>query len=689
MPELNAQSRTAAKQKKKMDITKTTIMLCLAAATLAMSCGRRTSKNAARQGQLRKIDDSIQALSPNALAMARKELAKQKDSMGYYEHLVRIGRYFYLSETPDSAMKYANRTIQFAMRQQPSKRRNTLLADAYSCKANVLFSFHKHTDKVIQLNTMAYKMLMDGDNSGRIPKICANLGDAYMIANDLPSAALWYRRALYVADSLRLPAKDNVTLYMGLGRIYVGMQDYEAALECYQNTQRFANTMSPSMKAYFLTSYGNLFYFKKDYKRSLEKFLQQKRLLEKHGMQNKFDMYVCKINLADIYLNIDSLDLAKAYLAQCDSFFKKHEDRVANYYCNTIRIGIAVKERKPRLAMKIMASEHGGVKPEESLIDIRNRYAIDVYKMEGDYRKAFDVLSNSVKRADSLEHNRQAMRSAEIMARFSQDTLILHHKIEMEQKNTAIQKAKLEMTAAVASLAILSLLLAVWIMNSRKQKLQTQMRMMNLKLSIARNRISPHFVFNVLNNKITKAGGKEAGELMELTRLIRLNLDMSCQTAITLDKELGFVSRYVSVESYLMGSDFDFEIKRPEHFDLSKVAIPSMFLQILVENAIVHGLKGWDGHKRLKIEITRQEGCTIVAVEDNGPGFNATNGSLKKKTGLGIISQTIAIMNQRSKRKMHFDLKNIEGPGGETIGCRASLTLPDNMEIINQAYITT
>ena len=50
---------------------------------------------------------------------------------------------------------------------------------------------------------------------------------------------------------------------------------------------------------------------------------------------------------------------------------------------------------------------------------------------------------------------------------------------------------------------------------------------MNLKLNNARNRISPHFVFNVLNNKIVKSDNKEANEWLELTKLIRANLDMS------------------------------------------------------------------------------------------------------------------------------------------------------------------
>ena len=51
------------------------------------------------------------------------------------------------------------------------------------------------------------------------PLVCANLADAYLFKNRLVEAAAWYRRALFLVDSLELPKQDNVTLYMGLATI--------------------------------------------------------------------------------------------------------------------------------------------------------------------------------------------------------------------------------------------------------------------------------------------------------------------------------------------------------------------------------------------------------------------------------------------------------------------------------------
>lgn len=107
----------------------------------------------------------------------------------------------------------------------------------------------------------------------------------------------------------------------------------------------------------------------------------------------------------------------------------------------------------------------------------------------------------------------------------------------------------------------------------------------------------------------------------------------------------------------MMGDDFEFRIDQAKAVDADRVRIPSMFVQILVENAFVHGLKGWDGHKSIHIEIDKKEKATSIKVKDNGPGFDIRSVG-KKRTGLSVITQTIAIVNERNKSKMTFSLSN-------------------------------
>ena len=415
-------------------------------------------------------------------------------------------------------------------------------------------------------------------------------------------------------------------------------------------------------------------------------FLRMKQQLEDNKLQDHFDMYLCKINLADVYLNMDSLAQSKRLLDEVEPFFRRVGDVTANYYCNTIRIGLAVKEHDIQKVAKILASEKPNDTVPYMMVNIRNRYLRQYYAFKGDYRKAYTTLEEDVAYTDSLEHNKSKMRSAEIMARFQSDTTRLHHDIAIEHKNAVIQKANTKVSIAVSVVLLLVLIMVVWLMRMKKKRIEYQVDILNLKLLNMRNRISPHFVFNVLNNKIGSSDEKEASELLALSKLIRANLDMSLMPCITLDREVDYLHKYVTLERYLLGDDFTFRLDICEGLDMSTINMPSMFLQILTENAIVHGLKGWEGHKELSIIITRQpvnddarDGAmqTVVTVTDNGPGFNHL--SLKKKTGLGVITQTIAVTNQRNRRKMRFDIHNITDKDGKVKGCQATLAVPDGI----------
>ena len=607
--------------------------------------------------------------------------------MEYYEYLLRLANFYWLSDRPERADTLINRIINFVNRQDngyyaqhniySTPRLNTMMASALSCKAARNHNFHRDPGKTLQFYKESYRLYQHSDNEKELPFVCANIADAYIQLNDIPNAARCYRRALFLVDSLKQPEHSNITLYMGLAQIYLTLNDFETAKHYYDETERFFDLMLPPMQAYYVNNLGNYYYFRKDYHKALDTFLRLKRVIIKNGMQNNFDMYLCKVNLADVYLNLNQTDSAQHYLDEVEPFFRKNGDPAGIYYCNTIRIGIATKRGDFNEVRRVANGDKAGEKDVQySMVNIRNRYMRQFYEHTNNYRMAYETLKRDQSYTDSLEHNRSNMRSAEIMARFRADTLQLHHDLALEHKNAEIQRAHTMTTGAILTAVVLVLLLIMWYMHTRKKQLQNQVNIMNLKLNNVRNRISPHFMFNVLNNKIVNSGEKEASELMELARLIRTNLDMSSQPYMMLDQELEFVQQYIRVERYLLGDDFKFNIDVADDADIAKVKIPSMFLQILTENAIVHGLKGMEGEKRLRIYIARENNLTIISVEDNGPGFNARR-ALKKGTGLGIISQTIAVTNERNKQKMRFEISNREDSNNQIIGCKATLKIPD------------
>ena len=623
------------------------------------------------------IDDSVEAMSAHAPEIIKKALASATDSLTYYEYYVRKAKYFCLSATPDSMYPILDKTISYCKLQPATERRNSLLAYAYNCKAIAYHNYRKNPDEVIRLYKDATTLLANSDAKDQMPKVCANLGDAYIFKSQLPEAAACYRRALFLVDSLGLPSSENITLYLGLATIYLQLNDFETSLKYYQQTEKYFSQMSVGMQAYYLNNYGNYYYYTKNYKASLQKFLAMKAFLEKHHKTDTFDMYLCKLNLADVYLNLDKVALSEKYLDEIEPWFAENGNEVSIYYVNSIRIGQAVKQGNMAKVKDILSHEKGSDSMEFSLRQIRNRYLRKYYEAIGDYRGAYDNLRTDVQQNDSLEHNRIKMRASEIMDRFAQDTIRLHHNLEMEHKNAVVQRAYAITVAAVSLVVVIILIFALLVMRSRKRNAQDKMRNMQLRLACVRNRISPHFVFNVLNGKILKSDEHDANDLLDLTKLIRANLDLSCRLDVTLREELDFVKRYVDVEKQLVGDDFEFAINIDESVNIDQVRIPSM--QILVENAFVHGLKGWDGHKIIHIGISKEGKNTCIKVRDNGPGFDIRSVG-KKRTGLNVITQTIVIVNERNKNKMNFSLNN-EQENGKAVGCVATIVIPDNIKL--------
>ena len=673
-------------------LLKATIIACIAVVTITLLvCNPKHSNNdMAQNGNMRWLDDSIAALAPSALQAIERGMNEANDSTTYYEYVLREARYYSLTERPERADTLIDRVTAFVMHQDDgyyaingtclSPRLNSLIAGAKACQAARYMSNHRDPRHIVSLYNDTYQLLLNSDSKHNLPKTCANMADAFLLCNDLPNAAKWYRRALFLVDSLDLPQKENITLYMGLAQIYLTLRNYNKAKLYYDQTEPHVKDMSPSMQAYYINNLGNFYYFQGDYKHALLTFLRMKKMLEQHGMVRTFDMYLCKINLADVFLNLGKLNDATAMLDEVEPYFRAQGDNTSIYYCNTIRFGIAVRAGRMQEAGRLMANKTDESLIPYTLVNIRNRYKRRYYELTGNYDTAYALLNRSIAYNDSIEHNLSNMRTTEIMSRFTTDTLQLHHDLAIEHKNAEIQSIKFTSTLAISIAVTSILLLILWYLYLRKRRFKIQLRMMNLKLDNIRNRISPHFMFNVLNNRIIKSDAKETNELTELAQLIRANLDMSSTLGVELQKELEFVQQYIRVESYLMGDDFHFNIDIAPDVDASSVRIPSMFIQILTENSIKHALRNKEGIKLLSITVRREQHNTVIRVTDNGPGFNPA--TLRRKTGMNIISQTIAVINVRNKDKIRFAIRNIYSPDGQqTKGCEATLKVPDGVKI--------
>ncbi len=163
---------------------------------------------------------------------------------------------------------------------------------------------------------------------------------------------------------------------------------------------------------------------------------------------------------------------------------------------------------------------------------------------------------------------------------------------------------------------------------------------------------------------------------MELVKYLRRSLELTEKLSVSLQDELDFVQSYIGLESGRVGEDFTASVVVEEGLDAKSIMIPSMIVQIPVENAIKHGLAGKDGTKELTIRISRDGKGVRIVICDNGRGYLPQVASSTRGTGTGlkVLYQTIQLLNTKNKNeKIHFNIGNRND--GQT-GTQVSVYIP-------------
>lgn len=119
------------------------------------------------------------------------------------------------------------------------------------------------------------------------------------------------------------------------------------------------------------------------------------------------------------------------------------------------------------------------------------------------------------------------------------------------------------------------------------------------QLNTLKGQINPHFMFNSLNNirgLILEDVNKARNMLTSLSETLRYSLTQNDIHAIALEDELEMVEKYVDILKIQFEERLQFELVVDEA--TLSVQIPPMLIQMLVENAIKHGISNLkDGGK--------------------------------------------------------------------------------------------
>lgn len=625
--------------------------------------------------------DSVAIVPRKVRLKAFQKMEEAKDSLVKYNYLAMTLKTYLITSQLDSAQIVIQQIHDFIERQHSSSQMADLESECFNMKGNI-FARVGNMDSAEICFRKAYELRMRGTRIEVVPDILMNLADANNRLGKLDIGAAWYRRALLMCDSLHIASTKKPPIYYGLAQVYVTMRDFEQCDYYYNLAGESYDSMLPYEKYIYLNNRGTSYYYREDYQTAIKYFQKVIDLVEGYADMS-FELNLGRLNLGDCYLQLNMVDLAVKYINECQLFFEGMGVSTALYYIDTQKIELALLQKDFQEARRLLSESvvPPGIDPD--MVHIRNKYLQQFYEETGNYKRAYHYLQRNNQLDDSIRNERVRMRTADLTLRYQQDSTLMAHRVLLqEQKNKVLVLRQTQFV--VFAVAVVSILTAVFLYLYSKKKralllARNHRTVSTLRLENIRNRLSPHFIFNVLNREMAERNVEGKQELSSLVKLMRRNLELAEQLCVTLAEELDFVKTYINLERRSLGPDFHSELKIEKDVQPEQIRIPSMMIQIPVENAVKHALREKEGERNLWVSVCRRGSGICIKITDNGGGYRPDSRNRGTGTGMKVIMQTIRILNNKNKEAIDVLVHNVSLQSGE-MGCEVTFWLPDNYD---------
>src|SRR5580704_2815813 len=135
------------------------------------------------------------------------------------------------------------------------------------------------------------------------------------------------------------------------------------------------------------------------------------------------------------------------------------------------------------------------------------------------------------------------------------------------------------------------------------------------RLAALRMQLSPHTLFNLLHTirgHINKEPQVARAMVVQLADLLRRLLSASQCDFVSLPEELTFVRLYLELQQQRFTERLSIVLPAVENH--SDLWVPSLILQPLVENAVVHGLAGHEDKVLVRVEVLIADNSVVLRV---------------------------------------------------------------------------
>jgi sensor histidine kinase YesM len=225
------------------------------------------------------------------------------------------------------------------------------------------------------------------------------------------------------------------------------------------------------------------------------------------------------------------------------------------------------------------------------------------------------------------------------------------------------------------------------IRKQEKNQRETERQVQEMKLTVLRTQLNPHFMFNSLNaiqHFILSNDEHHAIDyLSKFAWLMRQVLDTSRQSLIPLSEELSMLQLYLELENLRLENALHITWKTAPSVNPLETMIPPLLCQPLIENAIWHGLQQKQGgEKRLAISLWTENNNLFITIEDNGIGrkrageIKSSRESTHESSGVSLVKERIELLGMQQQRNTFMEFTDLHHETGEPIGTLVTVYIP-------------
>lgn len=589
---------------------------------------------------------------------------------------------FYVND-PVTLLAKSDSAIAWFTSHPSTELRARLLHKAYLTKGAYFSQYNFNPDSAIHYHELGLETVSRTNDRRAQVLALGNLADTYKLNTRLAEASDYYHRAILIADSLGFEPKEYISLYGGLASTYTGMRDFDLSRVWWDKTMALYPLMIPYERFNNLNNLGNDYYFKKDYQGALDTFLRLRQYLDSIPNTDWEHNFV-NINLADSYLHLNRPDSAVRLLSAPLAYFTDTvPNAVAVSYIHTLQMRYYGLKGNYAAVEDLIAAHpfSDTLRIEQQLT--RLEMMEDYYRHTGQYHKALEIQDRLNAMEDTLRSERVHQLAAAHRIQYEADNEILRLRAEREAGQARILRLSLIIFGFIVIIAFLAVCIAIIGVKRRRSEEQMRSDMIGLRMQSVRTRITPHFMYNALNHELLARTEGKPSRMNSIVALLRHQQYIAEEIVIPLGEELNFIDDYVSVESDAITGTVDYRCMVEDDMNVRRRLIPSMTLQILVENAFKHGFRHLpaDDPKLLVVSAKHDDraGCLVLTVFNNSrPDLSTPERG--GGTGMKIIMRTLSFINSKTGGDLKFDSRTVIDPQwGE--GTRASITIPDSTDL--------